>query len=70
MEKQLIEIAMEILGIDSITINTQRKDIEEWDSLAHVMLISEINDQMGITVPVSAVDTIKTLKDFLNYAKQ
>lgn len=68
-ETKLLEIAKNFIGLDDITLDTPREEVEEWDSLAHVMLISAVAEDLGIKVPIEASEKIKCLKDILKYEK-
>ena len=69
MEEKIIEIAASIFEMDprKLTIENSRDEIEKWDSLAHVMLIAEIEEQFGVSIPFEETGNIHQLKDFLRY---
>ena len=69
MEEKIIEIAASIFEMDprKLTIENSRDEIEKWDSLAHVMLIAEIEEQFGVSIPFEETGNINQLKDFLRY---
>lgn len=69
MEEKLLEIAKSILQNDTIDLDTNKEDIPTWDSLAYVMLMAQIEDKLGINVPIEDIDKIKTLRDMLGYTK-
>ena len=52
----LIEQALEVPE-GTITEDTMIADVEQWDSLAHVMIIGELEERLGISLPLEdAVD--------------
>lgn len=69
MEDKILEIASKVLGLskDSLTIESNRDDIYEWDSLAHLNLIAKIEEELNIIVPFEEIENIYYLKDFLEY---
>ncbi|MCI8779899.1 MAG: acyl carrier protein [Lachnospiraceae bacterium] len=67
MEEKLLNIAKEILEIEDITLDTEKAGCTEWDSAAHLVLLSEIEEEFGAEIPIEAVDSIKCLRDFLNF---
>ena len=69
MEDKIIEIAASIFEMDPrrLSIESSRDEIEKWDSLAHVMLIAEIEEQFGVSIPFEETGNINQLKDFLKY---
>jgi acyl carrier protein len=48
--EKLVKIFRDIFDDESliITTETSQEDIEDWDSLGHVYLITEIEDEFGI----------------------
>jgi len=69
MEDIIFEIASKVLGVnkDSLTIESNRDDIYEWDSLAHLNLIAEMEERLNVTIPFEEIENIYYLKDFLKY---
>ena len=45
----LIEAALEVPS-GTITEDTMIAEVEEWDSLAHVMIIGELEEQLGFSI--------------------
>ena len=70
MEDKIVEIAASIFEMDprKLSIESSRDEIGKWDSLAHVMLIAEIEEQFGVSIPFEETGNIHQLKDFLRYA--
>ncbi|MGI6154040.1 MAG: acyl carrier protein [Christensenellaceae bacterium] len=54
MEEKIIEIVAKVLKKDpaSITRNTKMSDVKEWDSLAQVMILAEIEETLGLYIPI------------------
>lgn len=66
-EERLREILAKVLLLDESEIkdDLSRKDLESWDSLAHLMLINEVEAIFNITLSddeIVAIDTIGDLK--------
>ena len=61
----LNEIIAKILLLEesSITDDLNRSDIEEWDSMTHLVLISEIEQSLNCTFEDDDIATIKTIGD-------
>ncbi len=68
-ETELLELAKDLIGIDEIELDTPREDIEEWDSLLHVMLVSAVVENFNIIVPMEEIGKITCLRDFMKYEK-
>lgn len=69
MEDKLIEIVQEVLGSDEITLDTDRESCVEWDSAAHLILLSALEEDLEIEVPIEEVAKIKTPRDFLGFMR-
>ncbi|MCD6088891.1 acyl carrier protein [Candidatus Bathyarchaeota archaeon] len=69
-EKKLIEVLTKVLLLEESEISDElsRDDVEEWDSLAHLMLINELEETFQITInddDILAIHTIGDLKKVL-----
>lgn len=40
---------------------------EKWDSLMHMRLVMEIEEEYDVEIPIDEVPHIKTIKDFYQY---
>lgn len=49
----------EILGIKNFSLNITMEEVEEWDSLKHIQLLSAIEDVFGIEIQFE--DTIEMI---------
>lgn len=52
---------------DSLTEDTGYGTIEKWDSLMHMRLVMEIEEEYDVEIPIDEIPNIKTLKDFYKY---
>ena len=66
MEK-LQDIFREVFDDDSIVLkeDTTSSDIEDWDSLAHIQLITEIESVFGIKFTVQEAVSAANVKEFI-----
>ncbi|HOA80929.1 MAG TPA: acyl carrier protein [Defluviitaleaceae bacterium] len=69
-EEEILEIAKRVLKTDQVDLSTNRENIDEWDSLAHLQIISEVEDKFAISIPFEEVSDIKSLSDFLKYIER
>ncbi len=71
MTEKILALIEEVLKVPNgtITVDTMAEDIEEWDSLAHVMLIGELEEKLGISIPLDEAIEIKGVKDVLAFCK-
>ena len=52
----------------TITVDTQIADVEEWDSLAHVMLIGELEMQLGVSIALDDAIELTSVRELLEKA--
>ena len=67
MNDKLNDIVEKILLIDrdQITPELSREDLEDWDSMTHLVLISDIEAEFNISFTDDEVSNILTLDDIL-----
>jgi len=61
----LKKIVAKVLSIDEIEVNNSLTmgNAEQWDSFNHLLLISEIEKEIGIKFSIQEVEKIKSFKD-------
>ena len=69
MEKKLIEIIKKILNVEYIEIDTNKDQISEWDSLANLQIMSEVEEKFNVKIPFEKITEIKNIRDILNIIK-
>jgi acyl carrier protein len=64
-DRKLKEIVAKVLLIDEskITDVMSRKTVKEWDSMAHLMLVSELESAFGVTMDDNSIMEIQTVAD-------
>ncbi len=50
--------------------NTAYGEYEKWDSLMHMRLVMEVEEEYDIEIPIDEVPEIKTLKALYEYTKR
>ena len=70
MIEEVLELITQILQVEQgfITIDTKIDDVEQWDSLAHVMIIGELEDKMGIKIALDDAIELKSVSELLEKA--
>ena len=65
--EQLQEIFRDVLADDAIVLQgtTSSSDIEDWDSLAHIQLISEIENHFGIQFTLQEAVAASNVSEFV-----
>lgn len=70
MKEKIIALVEEVLNVapGTVTEETRMEDLEEWDSLAHVMLIGELEERLGISIPLDEAVEITSVREILEKA--
>ena len=65
---KLQEVFRDVFDEDSIVIGpgTTADDIEDWDSLMHITLISAVEDEFGMRFTVGEVSTMKNVGEMVS----
>jgi acyl carrier protein len=71
-EKKLKDILAKILLIDETKISDSmsRKTVKEWDSMAHLMLVSELESAFEVTMDDEDIIEIQTVADIKKTLKK
>lgn len=48
MKEKVLEIMREVFGVEDVTIDASQKNCEQWDSLRHLALASELEDAFDL----------------------
>ncbi len=69
-QQEIIALIEELLKVPAgtITVDTQIADVEEWDSLAHVMIIGELETQLDVSIPLDDAIELTSVKELLEKA--
>lgn len=65
MEERLKEILAKVFLTDKAKINDDmsRKDMDEWDSMAHLLLVSEVESTFDVMISDDDIMEIQTVGD-------
>ena len=72
MKDKLIAIVAAVLRVppSKLTLETGPADLEAWDSLAQINIVSEIEAELGVSIPIEDVAEIRHIRDFLRYLEK
>jgi acyl carrier protein len=72
MQERLIAIIAAALQVPSsaLTLETGPGDLEAWDSLAQINVVSEIEAEFLVSIPIEQVAEIRHIRDFLGYLEK
>jgi acyl carrier protein len=65
LEERVREMMAAIFDTDiaHITTNTARGELEQWDSLGHLVLILELEQQFGISLPPGEAERLNSVAE-------
>lgn len=71
MRDKIIQIIEETLKVAPGTImaDTKIEDVEEWDSLAHVMILGALEEQLGLSIPLEEAIEMTSVSELLGLAE-
>jgi len=71
-DEKLKDILAKVLLLDETKISDgmSRKNVEEWDSMAHLMLVSEIESAFEVTMDDDDIMEIQTVGDIKKTLKK
>lgn len=66
--EKLTAVFQDVFDDEDIAIdeNTTAADIEDWDSLSHIMLLSAVEDEFGIKFDMKAVQGLKNVGEMVD----
>ncbi|MST59119.1 acyl carrier protein [Waltera intestinalis] len=69
MKEKIIKLIEEVLKVPAgtITEDTMIEDVEQWDSLAHVMIIGQL-EELGVSIPLEEAIELKGMRELLEKA--
>jgi len=69
MEQKLIAVVASALGgpTSALNLETAPGDVEAWDSLGHINVVSEVEAEFGVSIPIENIADIQRISDFLPY---
>lgn len=70
MKEKIIALIEDILQVPAgtVTEETRAEELEQWDSLAHVMIIGELEEKLGIAIPLDEAAELSSVKEILEKA--
>jgi len=70
MRNKIIALIEGVLNLSAGTIHEDSKieDVEGWDSLAHVLIIGELESELGISIPLDEAIEISSVEELFEKA--
>jgi acyl carrier protein len=72
MGERLFAIVAAALRVprETLTLETGPGDIEAWDSLAQINIVSEIEAEFRVSIPIEQIPEIRHIRDFIPYLEK
>ena len=69
MDKKIIELLEEVLELDegSVKLADKFRDYDEWDSLAYLGVVADIDNEFDIVIPREEFQKLITVQDLTNF---
>lgn len=66
--EKITEIFREVFGDKNIVINDEMTaaDVENWDSLTHMLMITKVEDELGIKFKLKELNRLKKVGDLIS----
>lgn len=70
LQERIIALIEDILAVPegTVTPDTLIEDVEEWDSLMHVTIIGELEERLGVKIPLEDAIELKSMPELLEKA--
>ncbi len=70
MREKIIALIEELLKVPAgtITEDTEISEVEQWDSLAHVMIIGELESRLGVSIPLEEAVELSGVRELFEKA--
>jgi len=70
MREKIITLIEDTLNLPSGTLNenTKIEEVDGWDSLAHVLIIGELESNLGISIPLDEAIEISSVEELFEKA--
>ena len=67
--KKVKMIIEDVLDDDSveISINSTTDNTDGWDSLSHILIMSDVEDEFDIDIPTNIMQKLKSVNEIVNF---
>lgn len=66
MDQKILHIMEEVFNTPNLTINTNQNNCEKWDSLHHLNLIVELEDEFDVEFEPEEIAEMKSFESVKN----
>ena len=70
MKEKILRLIEGVLNLPEGTVTEESviDEVEGWDSLAHVLIIGELEEKLGISIPLEEAIELKSVRELLEKA--
>ncbi len=65
-ENIIVEIISSVLQTE-VNVKTSQENESRWDSLKHIQLIMELEERLGIEIPIEIVPDLTSIRSIVEY---
>jgi acyl carrier protein len=71
MDERLTRLIAEVLEVDDVSdvATAVRNEHSSWDSLAHLTLVTAVEEEFGVRFTMDEIESIETARDFSEVLK-
>ena len=69
MEDQILQILKSVIGVDDIDSNVSQDNCEQWDSMAQLNLVVELEMEFDIALEPEEISEMRTFSDVVKVVK-
>jgi len=70
MEERIVEIMKVVFGETTINVNTIQENMEQWNSLNHLILVSELEEEFNVEFEPDEIAEMKSVKQIVFFVRQ
>lgn len=70
MEEKILNIMKSVFGVDDIDVTVSQENCVQWDSLAQLNLVVELEDAFDITFEPEEIGGMKSFSVILEFVKK
>lgn len=70
MEEKVFKILKDVLEMDEVSMNTSQDNCENWNSLRHLNLVSELEDEFDLEFEPEEIAEMKSVNNIIEIIKE
>ena len=70
MEEKVFKILKDVLEMDEVSMNTSQDNCENWNSLRHLNLVSELEDEFGVEFEPEEIAEMHSVNSIIEIVKK